>query len=439
MSRRAAVLVPGAVALIAAIGLAWPGASNSALLVILITTVAAVVVSASALVSLRRITEGARRFAAGDLSHTIEGKHPSTTTELVAALNNMARELSARFESASQEQSRLTAALDSSIDAVVAVGANDRITFANLAAKRLFMRSREELVGAPFVWIMPNEQVIEALHKSHEEGRSEMELSDQPNKRQLHVITAPIAGGGDWSALAIFHDLTEVRRIERVRRDFVANVSHELRTPVASIKAVIETLQAGALDDREAAEDFLGRADQEVDRLAQMVEELLELSRIESGDVPLRQEAVDLISVVARAVDRLRAQSEKQSVRLALDAKAAVGQVTGDSELLERAVVNLVSNAIKFSPPGGSVDVRVERTADAVTVSVADTGSGIDPEDIPRVFERFYKADRSRHGGGTGLGLALVKHTVEAHGGTVTVRSDRGRGSTFTFTIPSAS
>jgi len=439
VSRRA-FLIPGALVLMAALsagGLAWQDASDGIFLIILIAALAVAGITASTILSIRRITAGARRFAAGDPG-AIDLASRSLTGELVDALNDITHGFDSRILATAQEQSRLTAALDSSIDALIALDAQDRISFANLAAERLFGRSREELLGNPLVWVMPNEQVIAALRKSRDEGRNEIDLMDTPSRRQLHVIITPIIGGGDWTVLAVFHDLTEVRRIERVRRDFVANVSHELRTPLASIKAVIETLQGGALDDRAAAEDFLSRADLEVDRLAQMVEELLELSRIESGEVPLAREPVDLTAVVTRAIARLSAQAGKQEVVLAAEIEAGLPAVTGDAERLERAVVNLIHNAIKFTPPGGTVDVSVTLSGASVSVFVVDTGAGISPEDLPRVFERFYKTDQSRHGGGTGLGLAVVKHTVEAHGGTVTAESEPGRGSTFSFVIPVA-
>ncbi len=169
--------------------------------------------------------------------------------------------------------------------------------------------------------------------------------------------TAPIVGGGEWVALVVFHDMTEARRVEQTRRDFVANVSHELRTPLASIKSVIETLQSGALDDQAAAQDFLSRADAEVDRLVQMVEELLELSRLESGQVPLAKEPVDMGDVLGRAVERLRPQAEKKGLSLTLEVAPDLPPVIGDAERLERAAVNLLHNAIKFTPDGGSVRV----------------------------------------------------------------------------------
>jgi two-component system phosphate regulon sensor histidine kinase PhoR len=326
------------------------------------------------------------------------------------------------------------AVLNSSTDAVLAVDGEGQIALANAAAERLFSRSQEELVGSRFAWAMPDEQVLGALKASHDEARPETRLVERPRGQHLQVTAAPITGGGEWAALVVFHDVTEARRLEETRRDFVANVSHELRTPLAAIKSVIETLSSGALDDRAAAQDFLSRADAEVERLVQIVEELLELSRLESGQAPLAKESVDMGAVLTQAVERLRPQAEKQGLSLGLEVSPDLPSLVGDGERLERAVVSLIDNAVKFTPSGGSVSVSASFRDDAVTVEVSDTGVGIASEDLPHVFERFYKADRAR--GGTGLGLAVVKHTVEAHGGSVGVESEPGKGSTFRFSIP---
>ncbi len=245
----------------------------------------------------------------------------------------------------------------------------------------------------------------------------------------------PIEGGGGWAALAVFHDLTEVRRLDSMRRDFISNVSHELRTPLAGIRAAAETLQEGALDDRPAAQEFLGHIQRETDRMTQLVEELLELSRIESGAAPFAVEPVDASLLVHDTVRRFAQQAERAGIALKSDAPAGPLLLVGDGERLERALGNLVANAIKFTPAGGEIMLRAAGEDGEVRLSVADTGVGIEPEQQVRVFERFYKADRGR-GGGTGLGLAIVKHIVRAHGGEVSLESRPGRGSTFTIRLP---
>jgi two-component system phosphate regulon sensor histidine kinase PhoR len=388
---------------------------------------------------LGRLAQAARSIASGNLAERVRPRPSGEVGELADAFNHMAESLQELVAAASQERERLIATLNSSVDAVLAVDSEGRITFANQAAERLFERSQGDLVGKPFAWALPDEEVMEALRASREEGRREDRLIERANRQYFRVITTPIIGGGEWMALVVFHDLSDVRRVEQVRRDFVANVSHELRTPLASIKSVIETLAGGALEDEAAARDFLSRADAEVDRLVQMVKELLDLSRIESGELPLAQQPVEMASVVADAVERLRPQAEKQGLSLSVDVAADLPPIIGDAERLARVVVNLLHNAVKFTPAGGSVQVSAGLAQSAVTVSVTDTGVGIAPEDLPRIFERFYKSDRARASGGTGLGLAVVKHIVEAHGGTVSVESEPGRGSTFSFSIPAPS
>jgi two-component system phosphate regulon sensor histidine kinase PhoR len=216
----------------------------------------------------------------------------------------------------------------------------------------------------------------------------------------------------------------------------VSNVSHELRTPLAGIRAAAETLQEGALEDAEAAQQFLGHILRETDRMTQLVEELLELSRIESGAAPLHFAALDAAELARDAVRRFTGQAERAGVRLSADAPAVALPVIGDHERLERALGNLIANAIRFTPAGGSITVAAGVEDGQVAISVADTGVGIEADEQGRVFERFYKVDRGRARGGTGLGLAIVKHIALAHGGSVTVESRPTRGSTFTMHLP---
>ena len=360
---------------------------------------------------------------------------------LIRRTNRLIEEAATRSEAllaaASQERDRLVAALNSSVDAVLAIDGEGQVAFANAAAERLFDRRQGELLGRSFSFVMPYEEVRDALRASRQDGERHSALIDQPGRTYLRVFTTPIEGD-EWSALVVINDLTDVKRTEQVRRDFVANVSHELRTPLASLKSVIETLATGALEDETATREFLARADAEIDRMVQILEELLELSRIESGEVPMAKEPLDITDVLARAVERLQLQARRQGVELALEVPAPLPAVVGDAERLERVALNLIHNALKFTPSGGSVRVEATSEDGAVVVRVRDTGAGIAPADLPRVFERFYKVDRARSGSGTGLGLAIVKHTVEAHGGSVAVESEQGGGSVFSFSLPVA-
>jgi two-component system phosphate regulon sensor histidine kinase PhoR len=387
---------------------------------------------------LGRLSRAAQSLASGKLDERFEPRPPGEIGELADSFNQMAAGLEALVAAAAQERDRLAAALNSSVDAVFAVDPEGRITFANAAAERLLAREHESLVGSSFSFAMPHAEVLEALRSSRVDGRRHSTLIEQPGRKHLQVITTPIVSGGEWSVLVVVHDLTDVKRTEQVRRDFIANVSHELRTPLASLKSVIETLQEGALDDKAAALEFLARADAEVDRIVQIMEELLELSRIESGEVPMAEQPVQIGDVLARAVSRLRHQAQRQRIDLRLETAPHLPPILGDAERLERVAVNLIHNALKFTSEGGTVRVQAVFEDGSVIARVTDTGAGIAAEDLPRIFERFYKADRARSGAGTGLGLAIVKHTVEAHGGTVAVESAEGRGATFSFSFPAA-
>ncbi len=422
-----------------AIAIIAAGASLAVVLIVAVLLVlgAALVFSAASAVgrSAREFGGAAREIAEGQMATRMD----ITDDDLGQAageFNRMAARLEARIEGASQERNRLMAAINSSVDAVIAVDAENNVTFANAAVEAMLDKTPTEITGQPFVWVVPAAEVIQALRESHEGGAQSSHVIERPVRRYLRAIVTPIRGGGDWASLVVFHDLTDVKRVEEVRRDFAANVSHELRTPLAAIKSVIETLEGGAMEDPVVAHDFLSRADAEVDRLVVMVEELLELSRIESGELETRHEEVALGETVSSAADRLRPNADRAGLSLAVNVAPGIPLITGDRVSLERAVVNLVHNAIKFTPDGGTIEVEVGSKDGGVEVAVRDTGAGIEPQDLPRVFERFYKADRARRAGGTGLGLAVVKHTIEAHGGHVHAESTLGSGSTFRFWLP---
>jgi two-component system phosphate regulon sensor histidine kinase PhoR len=383
------------------------------------------------------VRDAASHIAAGNLDARIRQRPPGPAGQMADALNLVAERFQVQMAVAAEGQSRLAAALNSSIDAVAALDAEGRVLFANFAFEQIFGRKLIDVAGKPFAWVLADEDVINAIRDSRENGQPKISVIERPGKHFFQVVTTPIAGGGEWAVLIVFHDLTDVQRTEQIRRDFVANVSHELRTPLAALKSVVETLAEGALHDESVAYEFLRRADNEVDRLVQMVEELLELSSIESGQQPLALHDTNITPLLSEAAERLRPQVERAEISLNLDLAPDLGRLRIDPARIERAVLNLLHNAIKFTPPGGNVTLTAQRNDAGLIVTVRDTGAGIAASDLPRIFERFYKADQSRASGGTGLGLALVKHAVEAHGGSVRVESEEGHGSCFSFTIPS--
>ena len=354
--------------------------------------------------------------------------------ELSNAAKTLALTQQVRNSSLEAERARLAAVLDRMTDGVLIADAGGHIQFANPAAERIFTGGQPAL-GRTVVEVLRQHQLVEAWRRSRETHEAQEESLELPGARQFLqfvVLPDPETGG----CLLLVQDLTRLRRLETVRRDFVSNVSHELRTPLASLKALTETLRDGALEDPKAATRFLGRIETEVDALTQMASELLELSRIESGQVPLELKKVKPSRLLHSAGERMRAQTERAGLALRVEAPDNLPEVRADTARLEQVLVNLIHNAVKFTRPGGEVLLSADVEGEFVRFSVCDTGVGIPEEDLPRIFERFYKADRARSGGGTGLGLSISRHLVEAHGGRIWAESTEGRGSTFYFTIP---
>jgi two-component system phosphate regulon sensor histidine kinase PhoR len=256
------------------------------------------------------------------------------------------------------------------------------------------------------------------------------------SKKYIRAIAIPISADELSGVLLLLQDLTELRNLQTTRRELIGNISHEFRTPLASIKAMAETLHNGAVDDKETARDFLSRIDDEVERLTQIVAELTELSRIETGQAELRLEPVNLNLLIEEVTTQLSTQAERQ--QLIVERKLAVDTrpVQADKERIRQTIINLVHNAIKFTDPGGKITIATQARDDSVIVDISDTGVGISKNDLPHVFERFYKGDRARSGGGTGMGLAIAKHVIEAHGGSIWVQSEEGIGSNFSFSLP---
>ena len=258
--------------------------------------------------------------------------------------------------------------------------------------------------------------------------------------RFFKVRMTPLKEKRDFSLLVFLHDITEEKRVETIKKDFVANVSHELRTPLASIKGYSETLLDGSLEDVETGKGFLRIIDRHATRMSRLIDDLLILSKLESHQMTIESAPVDLSDIITSTVKGFEKQALNKGLRLSASAQEGLPAVLGDRDRLEQVVVNLLDNAIKYTPPGGSVVISAARAGQSVRVDVSDTGIGIPPEDLGRIFERFYRVDkaRSRELGGTGLGLAIVKHIIQVHNGRLHVQSVPGKGSKFSFLLKSA-
>jgi two-component system phosphate regulon sensor histidine kinase PhoR len=376
-----------------------------------------------------------RNAAEGELAPQALPEDVQGLEELSNAVKILLSTFNFQLATSDADRARLAAVLDQLTDGVIIANPNGHVQFANPAAEKLFGNN---LLERSVSETLRHHQLIHAWQISQNNDEMQVETVELPNRHQfLQLIVIPdrYTTGG---SLLLIQDLTRVRRLETVRRDFISNISHELRTPLASLKALTETLQDGALSDPEVAPRFLGRMVTEVDALTQLAQELLDLSRIESGQVELKRKSVEPKKLLASAAERMRLQIERAGLSLQLDCSDELPEVDADEPRVEQVLVNLIHNAVKFTQPGGVVTLLAKAGEGVVRFAVKDTGSGIPTDDIPRVFERFYRVDKSRAGGGTGLGLSISRHLIEAHRGEIWAESIEGKGSTFYFTLPLA-
>jgi two-component system, OmpR family, phosphate regulon sensor histidine kinase PhoR len=387
---------------------------------------------------IRQLTKAAQGITSGQLGQKITVASKDEVGQLAQAFNDMSANLQSTMLNMSTEKDRLSSILMNMADGVIMADKNKDIVLANRAAGNLLNFKEETASGKPVIEAVHDHEIDEVLKKCSDTNQEQtIQFESRNAKRFLRVIAVPLQSQGHLTGiLLLLQDLTELRNLQTMRREMVGNISHELRTPIAGIKAMAETLLDGALDDRVAAKDFLNRIQSEVDRLSQIVSEITQLSRIESGQVELKLEPVDLNSLADNILKEMSPLAERQQVTLYRDSVTDLPSIQADKDRIRQSIINLVHNAIKFNKPGGRVTVSIGYDAEWVTFSVADTGIGISRDDLPHVFERFYKAEKSRTGGGSGLGLAIAKHTVQAHGGVISAESAEGKGSIFTFKLP---
>ena len=352
---------------------------------------------------------------------------------LASALVSVMSSLDVRYATLGAEHARLATVLEQITDGVLIADAQGIIQFANPAAGRLFQFGKP--LNHTIAEVVRNHQLVEAWRRCQQTRQIQSESVELPIRHQyLQLVVIPDQHTS--GSLLLAQDLTRLRRLETVRRDFVSNLSHELRTPLASLKALAETLQEGALEDPPAAQRFIGQIQIEVDALTQMANELLELSKIESGRFSLDRSPVVTCDLLHSAALRMQVQAERARITLRVECMEDLPGFEADSQRLEQVLVNLIHNAVKFTREGGEVVLSAELVTGAVRLAVRDTGVGIPADEVSRIFERFYRVDKSRTGSGTGLGLSIAKHIVEAHGGKIWAESVEGQGSTFYFSIP---
>jgi len=388
---------------------------------------------------LRSLVEGADRFAGGDLAHRVALPEEAELAGVGAALNRLAEHAEAQVSAAGRERDQLASILASMAEGVLVTDAEGRALLANPAFTRLFA-TRAEVAGKLPIEVAREpalQQLVAATLASRTPGAADLVL-ERGERRHVALLAAPLGRGegGAGGVVLVARDVTPFVRLTEVRRDFVANVSHELKTPLAAIRGMAETLRDGALGDTETAHRFVGRILDQCARLPALLEDLLTLSRLESPLGAQEPEPVDLDALARQAVEVITPAAVERDV--AVETSTIAETLPGDADALERLLLNLLDNAVKYNHPGGTVRLDVRRDAEQVIIEVRDTGIGIPTEHLPRIFERFYRVDRarSRSEGGTGLGLAIVKHVAQLHGGRVEVESEPGKGSTFRVLLP---
>jgi two-component system phosphate regulon sensor histidine kinase PhoR len=387
------------------------------------------------------LSRAAVELSAGDLHSRVPVTGTDELGRLGGTFNAMADRLQDTIQAISTERTRVEAIVAAMTDAVVATDRREAVLLLNRAAEDLLGVDRATVVSRRAGDVFRAPRLAGMLHEAAAYGRVTAEElpPGSAGDRVVEAHCAPVRAddGSVTGAVAVLRDVTELRQTERLRRELTANVSHELRTPLTSIKGFAETLLDGAMRDEATCRRFLGIINGETDRLVKLVDDLLDLSLLESKRVALELHPVDVGILVAHTVDRLKPLAQTQRLVLHQTAPAGI-VVSGDADRLSQVLTNLVDNALKYTPEGGRVDVRVAAVNGEVEVLVNDSGRGIGPEDLPHVFERFYRADRSRtrDSGGTGLGLAIAKHIVEAHGGRISVSSRPNEGTTFKVTLP---
>ncbi|MGA2916171.1 MAG: ATP-binding protein [Sedimentisphaerales bacterium] len=394
---------------------------------------------------IEQMTETAQNFASGDFEHRLAIPDTTELAELAYTLNEMAQQLAGRIETITRDKNETQAILSSMIEGVLAVDYEGHIVSINNAAAELLKINKTDAHGKNIEEIVRNPQFIEFVKNTLTEKQpAEADISLTNNGGhflRLHGTALTDSKEQKTGAVIVLHDITRIRQLEEIRSDFVANVSHELKTPITSIKGFVETLLEGVVKDPVQVRRFLNIIAKHSERLDAIINDLLALSRLEEDDEKrkLSFEEHHLKPVLASAIELSKVKAEQKSITVELVCSEEITAKI-NSALVEQAVINLIDNAVKYSPENSTVIVNAQKTPNDIVIKVIDQGCGIERQHLPRIFERFYVVDkaRSRKLGGTGLGLAIVKHISNVHGGNVTVESSPGSGSSFTIHLPAS-
>ncbi|GGE76855.1 two-component system histidine kinase PnpS [Priestia taiwanensis] len=388
------------------------------------------------------VTRVAIELAKGNYKARTYEDHIDETGMLSQAINVLARDLQEMERKNEMQQDRLRTLIENVGSGIVLLDGRGYVTLANRTYREIFGVSKDEYEGKLFYEVIPYNDVIKLVEEillSEVQVRKQLMLPLKGDKRHFEIYGAPIIGmNHEWKGIVlVFHDITGIKKLEQMRKDFLANVSHELKTPITSIKGFSETLLDGAMEDEQLRQYFLTIILKESDRMQRLIQDLLDLSKIEQQGFELNKGKLNMNVLLREMVELLQDKAKNKDLTLCLKETEEV-EVIADGHRLQQVFINLINNAILYTPAEGSICVTLEEKKSHIIIQVADTGIGIEEDEIPRVFERFYRVDkaRSRNSGGTGLGLAIVKHLVEAHHGTIGLKSKVGEGTVFTVALP---
>jgi two-component system phosphate regulon sensor histidine kinase PhoR len=420
----------------------WLLLLGTMMVAILVSAIVAIKLAQGLAKPVEDMTRVAQLIAGGDLRQRVYTRARYEVGELAQALNKMAATIEAKVQETTLAKEKLEAVVANTVSGIILLDRELTVKIMNPIAEGLLGVDSDQWLNQSYLKVMRNYELNHLVEEANRKGEAisrEITLL-HPRRRIVTVTAVPLAGNETGGILLVLQDITQLRQLERMRSDFVANVSHELKTPVTAIRGFAETLVAGACLEPERAMEFSRIIYRESERMQRLVSELLDLARLESGEASLELVSVDIVSVIGGVIQTLGPRVQRAGLTVATEGIGDPVWVRGDRDRLEQVLVNLLVNAINNTPAGGKITVMVGREGDEVKVAVADTGRGIPPEELPRIFERFYRVDkaRSRGAGGTGLGLAIVKHIVEAHGGRIRVVSELDQGSTFTVYLPKA-